>query len=57
MSETSDLINTVAKSTISGKASMLHAFDITLTTAELKFIMFACAANYSQRAIQHLELV
>ena len=45
MSETSDLINTVAKSTISGKASMLHAFDITLTTAELKFIMFACAGE------------
>lgn len=45
MSETSDSINTVAKSTISGKASMLHAFDIALTTAELKFIMFACAGE------------
>ena len=45
MSETSDSINTVAKSTIGGKASMLHAFDIQLTTAELKFIVFACAGE------------
>ena len=41
MSETSDLINTVAKSTISGKASMLHAFDITLTTCRTK-IHYVC---------------
>tara|TARA_B100000575_G_scaffold251962_1_gene219652 strand:+ start:6899 stop:8224 length:1326 start_codon:yes stop_codon:yes gene_type:complete len=45
MSETSDQINAAAKASITGKASMLHAFDITLTTAELKLIMFACAGE------------